>query len=256
MLKNRIIPCLDIKRGKLVKGTRFKDIQTLDDPVVRAKQYALEGADELVVYDISAALDDKLISRALIKKIASEIDIPLTIGGGIKNLSDIEALFSIGADKVSINSGALKNPQLLREAALKYGNQSIVGSVDIKKDPSCPSGYRVMARGGGVDTQRDAIEWIKEMVSLGAGEIVVNTIDQDGVKKGFDLPFFKVLCHEVQVPLIASGGAGSADDFYQLFKETRVTAGLAASIFHLNLVSLKSLKTYLLEREVPVRWPL
>lgn len=251
MITRRIIPCLDVKDGRVVKGQRFQNLRELDSPVALARRYVAEGADELVFYDITASAEGRRIFTDILRETAREVFIPLTVGGGIQELQDFERVLSCGADKVSVNSGALKNPALIGEAARHYGSQCVVLSVDVKR---VGGAYRVFARGGREDTGLEAIEWIKRGVALGAGELVVNSIDTDGVRQGFDLPLLKEVCAAVQVPVIASGGAGSMAHFVSLFKELPgVDAGLAASIFHSGEVGIPALKAHLRDAGIHVR---
>lgn len=226
MITKRIIPCLDVKDGKVVKGVNFEGLREISSPVELAKYYSENGADELVFYDITASSDGRKIFTDILCETAKNVFIPLTVGGGINTLADFERVLHCGADKVSVNSGAIKNPDLINEAAKLYGDQCVVLSVDIKRVNGT---FRVFAKGGREDTGLEAIEWIKRCVGNGAGEVVVNSIDTDGVKNGFDLEMLDAVCNAVSVPVIASGGAGSIDDFIQLFKTLpKVDAGLAA----------------------------
>lgn len=251
MITKRIIPCLDVKDGRVVKGVKFKGLSDVSSPVELGQYYSSMGADELVFYDITASAEGRKLFTDILRQVASKIFIPLTVGGGISSIDDFDRVLRCGADKVSVNSGAIRDPGLIREAAEKYGDQCVVLSVDV----SLVDGqYRVFGRGGRDDTGLDAIEWIKKGVSLGAGEVVVNSIDTDGVKQGFDLPLLKKVCDAVNVPVIASGGAGSIDDFRELFREIpTVDAGLAASIFHFGEVEIPELKRQLSESGINVR---
>ena len=251
MLAKRIIPCLDVKNGRVVKGVNFKGLGDVEDPIKLAKFYSSCGADELVFYDITASFEERAIFTDILKKVAKEVFIPLSVGGGIKSLADFDRVLKCGADKVSVNSGALKNPNLIKEAASKYGDQCVVLSVDIKR---VDGKFHVFSKGGRIDTKIDALEWIKKCVDLGAGELVINSIDTDGVKKGFDLEMLKIISELVNVPIIASGGAGNMEDFAKLFKALpKVDAGLAASIFHFGEVSINELKKYLKSQNIEVR---
>ncbi len=251
MITKRIIPCLDVKNGRVVKGVNFENVNDVSDPVELGKYYSDMGADELVFYDITASNEGRQLFTDILKKVAENIFIPLTVGGGINTIEDFDRVLKCGADKVSVNSGAIKNPELITEAAKKYGNQCVVISVDIKRKDG---EFRVFAKGGREDTGLEAIEWIKRCVNNGAGEVVVNSIDTDGVKRGFDIELLKLICEAVNVPVIASGGAGSAEDFVKLFKEIPdIDAGLAASIFHFGEVSIKDVKEKLKEASVIVR---
>ncbi len=240
MITKRIIPCLDVKDGRVVKGVNFEGLNDVSSPVSLAKFYSSCGADELVFYDITASSDGRKLFTDILTETAKSVFIPLTVGGGINTVSDFDRVLKCGADKVSVNSGAIKNPDLIGEAAKLYGDQCVVLSVDIKRVDGV---FRVFAKGGRENTGMEAIEWIKRCVGNGAGEVVVNSIDTDGVKKGFDLEMLKAVCEAVSVPVIASGGAGSINDFITLFKTLpQVDAGLAASIFHFGEVAIKDLK--------------
>lgn len=251
MLTKRIIPCLDVRDGKVVKGVNFTGLKEITSPVELAKHYSDCGADELVFYDITASSDGRKLFTDILTETAKNVFIPLTVGGGINSVSDFERVLSCGADKVSVNTGAIANPRLIGEAAKIYGDQCVVLSVDIKR---VDGGFHVFSKGGRVDTGIEAIEWIKRGVASGAGEIVVNSIDTDGVKKGFDIPMLNKVCDAVRVPVIASGGAGSTDDFLSLFsKEPRVDAALAASVFHFGEIEIQKLKKIMSENGIPVR---
>jgi cyclase len=251
MITKRIIPCLDVKDGRVVKGVKFQQLGDVSSPVTLAKHYSDSGADELVFYDITASVEERRLFTDILREVASCIFIPLTVGGGINSLEDFDRVLKCGADKVSVNSGALRNPDLIRDAARRYGNQCVVLSVDIKR---VDGQFRVFARGGREDTGLDAIEWVRQGESLGAGEIVVNSIDTDGVKGGFDLEMLQAVCDAVSIPVIASGGAGSSEDFVQLFKTIpKVDAGLAASIFHFGEVEIPALKQLLAREGIPAR---
>ena len=240
MLIKRIIPCLDVKDGRVVKGIKFEDIKEVASPVDLAGQYCKDGADELVFYDIAASVEGRLLNIDVLKQIKKEIKIPLAVGGGINTLDDFERVLEVGADKVSINSGAIKNPELVADAAQKYGRHRVVFAVDVKR---VGNGYNIFTKGGKEDTKINAIEWIKRGESLGAGELVVNSIDTDGVKGGFNFPLLKAVCDVVTIPVIASGGAGCTEDFITLFKELpEIDAGLAASVFHFGIVKISELK--------------
>lgn len=251
MITKRIIPCLDVKDGRVVKGVNFQGLNDVSSPIELGKYYSDNGADELVFYDITASAEGRALFTDILKKVAETIFIPLTVGGGINTLEDFDRVLKCGADKVSVNSGAIKNPDLIAQAAQKYGDQCVVLSVDVKR---VDGKFTVFAKGGRENTGMDAIEWIKKCVTLGAGEVVVNSIDTDGVKKGFDLEMLEAVCDAVSVPVIASGGAGSMEDFVTLFKELpKVDAGLAASIFHFGEVNIKELKERLAKENIPMR---
>lgn len=251
MITKRIIPCLDVRDGRVVKGVNFEGLSDVSSPVELASYYSENGADELVFYDITASAEGRALFTDILRKVAETIFIPLTVGGGINTVDDFDRVLKCGADKVSVNSGAIKNPQLIKEAAQRYGNQCVVISADVKR---VDGQFRVFARGGRDDTGMEAISWIKKCVDLGAGEVVVNSIDTDGVKGGFDIEMLKAVCDAVDVPVIASGGAGSSDDFVQLFRQIPdIDAGLAASIFHFGEVTIKELKEKLRGNDITVR---
>lgn len=251
MITKRIIPCLDVKNGRVVKGVNFQGLNDVSSPIELGKYYSDNGADELVFYDITASAEGRALFTDILKKVAETIFIPLTVGGGINTLEDFDRVLKCGADKVSVNSGAIKNPDLIAQAAQKYGDQCVVLSVDVKR---VDGKFTVFAKGGRENTGMDAIEWIKKCVALGAGEVVVNSIDTDGVKQGFDLEMLEAVCDAVSVPVIASGGAGSMEDFVTLFKGLpKVDAGLAASIFHFGEVNIKELKECLAKENIPMR---
>lgn len=251
MLTKRIIPCLDVRNGRVVKGVNFEGIRDVNSPVELARFYSSCGADELVFYDITASFEERKIFTDILKEAASSVFIPLTVGGGINTLDDFDRVLKSGADKVSVNSGAVKNPSLIYEAAKRYGSQCVVLSADVKRVEGV---FRVFAKGGRENTGIEAIEWLKRAEQNGAGEIVLNSIDTDGVKKGFDILMLKEVCDAVNIPVIASGGAGSADDFITLFKTLpKVDAGLAASIFHFGEVKISDLKALMKQNGIPVR---
>lgn len=252
MLTKRIIPCLDVKDGRVVKGVNFKDLADVSSPVELGKYYSENGADELVFYDITASADGRELFTDILKEVASSIFIPLSVGGGIRTIADFDRVLKCGADKVSVNSGAIANPDLIRQAAELYGDQCVVLSVDAAR--AADGHYTVFGKGGREDTGMDLLEWVAKGQDLGAGEIVLNSIDTDGVKQGFDLPMLKAVEDIARVPVIASGGAGSIEDFLALFKEIpEIDAGLAASIFHFGEVSIRELKEQLAKAGVPVR---
>ena len=243
MITKRIIPCLDVKDGRVVKGVNFLGLADVSSPVKLAKFYSDCGADELVFYDITASAEGRALFTDILTEVASIIFIPLTVGGGINSVDDFDRVLKCGADKVSVNSGAIRNPDLIARAAKKYGDQCVVLSVDAKR---VGGRFRVFAKGGRDDTGMDAIEWVKKGVQNGAGEIVLNSIDTDGVKQGFDLEMLAAVCEVVDVPVIASGGAGCIDHFKTLFHALpKVDAGLAASIFHFGEVAIPDLKQQL-----------
>ena len=251
MLAKRIIPCLDVKDGRVVKGTNFLQLRDMADPVEMARFYNESGADELVFYDITASAEGRNLFTDVLRAVASEIFIPLTVGGGIRTLADFDRVLKCGADKVSVNSGAIKNPELIGQAAKRYGDQCVVLSVDAKRVDGT---YHVFLNGGRVDTGLDALEWIRQGVDRGAGEVVGNSIDTDGVKQGFDLEMLRDVSEIVHVPVIASGGAGGVQDFVDLFREIPdMSAGLAASLFHFGEVAIPDLKQVLRENGVCVR---
>ncbi len=251
MITKRIIPCLDVKNGRVVKGVNFKGLSDVSSPTELAKYYSDNGADELVFYDITASFEERKLFTDILKEVAKQIFIPLTVGGGINTIEDFDRVLKCGADKVSVNSGAIKNPDLIREAAEKYGNQCVVISADIKRKDG---EFRVFSKGGREDTGIEAIGWIKKCVENGAGEVVVNSIDTDGVKNGFDIEMLKAVCEAVNVPVIASGGAGSTKDFIDLFKEIPdISAGLAASVFHFGEIEISDLKKELAKNNIIVR---
>ncbi len=251
MITKRIIPCLDVKDGRVVKGVNFLGLADVSSPVKLAQYYSDCGADELVFYDITASAEGRALFTDILREVASQIFIPLTVGGGINTIEDFDRVLKCGADKVSVNSGAIKNPDLIRQGAEKYGNQCVVISCDIKR---VNGEFRVFAKGGREDTGMEAISWIKRCVDMGAGEVVVNSIDTDGVKKGFDLPMLKAVCEAVHIPVIASGGAGNMQDFVTLFNEIPdISAGLAASIFHFGEVEICDLKKTLQDNSIHVR---
>lgn len=251
MISKRIIPCLDVKDGRVVKGVNFQGLNDVSDPVALAKHYSDSGADELVFYDITASAEERGIFTDILRETARSVFIPLTVGGGINTLEDFDRVLKCGADKVSVNSGAIRNPGLVFEAAKRYGNQCVVLSVDIKRVNGI---FQVFAKGGRENTGMEAIDWISRCVDNGAGEVVVNSIDTDGVKGGFDLEMLEAVCNAVSVPVIASGGAGSAEHFIELFhKLPKVDAGLAASIFHFGQVKISDLKLKMAENRIPTR---
>ncbi len=251
MITKRIIPCLDVKDGRVVKGVNFLGLADVSSPVKLARFYSDCGADELVFYDITASSEGRALFTDILREVASTIFVPLTVGGGINTVEDFDRVLKCGADKVSVNSGAIRDPSLIPAAARKYGDQCVVLSVDAKR---VDGQFRVFARGGREDTGMDAIEWIKQGVKNGAGEIVLNSIDTDGVKQGFDLEMLQAVCDVVDVPVIASGGAGCTEDFVKLFQTLpKVDAGLAASIFHFGEIQIPDLKRQLAARGINMR---
>lgn len=251
MITKRIIPCLDVKDGRVVKGVNFEGLSDVSSPVELAKYYSESGADELVFYDITASFEGRKLFTDILREVAETIFIPLTVGGGINTVDDFDRVLKCGADKVSVNSGAIRDPYLVREAAQKYGDQCVVLSADVKR---VDGEFRVFAKGGREDTGMEAIGWIKKCVSLGAGEVVVNSIDTDGVKNGFDIEMLEAVCGAVNVPVIASGGAGKVQDFVDLFKAIpTIDAGLAASVFHFGEIAIPDLKRRLRDENIIVR---
>lgn len=251
MITKRIIPCLDVRNGRVVKGVNFTGLSDVSSPVELARYYSENGADELVFYDITASFEQRALFTDILRQVASTIFIPLTVGGGINTLDDFDRVLKCGADKVSVNSGAIKNPSLIEEAAKVYGNQCVVLSADIKRVDGV---FRVFSKGGRENTRMEAIEWIKSCVSRGAGEVVVNSIDTDGVKNGFDIEMLSAVQNAVNVPVVASGGAGKTEDFVELFKKIpKMSAGLAASIFHFGEVKIADLKKELADNGITVR---
>ena len=251
MITKRIIPCLDVRDGRVVKGVNFLGLSDVSSPVELAQFYSENGADELVFYDITASSEGRALFTDILCETARKVFIPLTVGGGINTLADFDRVLKCGADKVSVNSGAIRNPMLIKEGAEKYGSQCVVLSVDIKR---VDGAFRVFAKGGRENTGIEAISWIKRGVELGAGEIVVNSIDTDGVKGGFDIEMLDAVCNAVSVPVIASGGAGSKEDFATLFETLpKVDAGLAASVFHFGQIKIPELKKYLADKGISMR---
>ena len=251
MITKRIIPCLDVRNGRVVKGVNFEGVRDVSSPVELGKYYSDSGADELVFYDITASVEGRGLFTDILREVASTIFIPLTVGGGINTLDDFDRVLKCGADKVSVNSGAIRNPNLVYEAAQRYGDQCVVLSADVKR---VNGEFHVFSKGGREDTGMEAIEWIKRCVGNGAGEVVVNSIDTDGVKKGFDIELLRLVCDAVNVPVIASGGAGSVRDFIDLFREVPdIDAGLAASVFHFGEIAIPDLKRTLAAEGINMR---
>ncbi|WZL71607.1 imidazole glycerol phosphate synthase subunit HisF [Clostridiaceae bacterium 35-E11] len=251
MLTKRIIPCLDVNKGRVVKGTKFKNLVDVHDPVELAKFYSEEGADELVFYDITASNENRNIFLQVVEKTAEEVYIPFTVGGGIRTIEDFTAVLRAGADKISINSAAVQNPEIITEAALKFGRQCVVLSIDAKKNSK--GIWTVYINGGRLDTKIDAIAWAIEGEKRGAGEIVMNSIDTDGVKNGYDIELMKIISEKVNIPIIASGGAGSKEDFLNVLDQGKADAALAASVFHYREIEIKALKEYLYQNGVEIR---
>lgn len=251
MLRKRIIPCLDVRDGRVVKGVNFDGIKDVSDPVELAELYNKDGADELVFYDITASIENRGLFTDVLKRVAGSIFIPLTVGGGINTLDDFERVLSCGADKVSVNSGAIKNPAIINEAAKKYGDQCVVLSMDVARENGK---FAIFTAAGKQSTGIDAVEWAKRGEANGAGELVVNSIDTDGVKNGFDIEMLEAITGAVNIPVIASGGAGKMEDFSVLFEKIpAIGAGLAASIFHFREINIRDLKLYLDRKGIPVR---
>lgn len=250
MISKRIIPCFDVRDGIVVKGLKFENIKEISEPVVLAKKYNELGADELVFYDITASAEGRKLFADVVERVANEVFIPLTVGGGISTVEDFSRVLKAGADKVSINSSAVKNPELIREASKKFGNQCVVLSIDVKR---VEGQFRVFVKGGRENTGLDAIEWAKRGEELGAGELVINSMDTDGVKEGFDIELLEAISKVVSIPIIASGGAGCIEDFINVFKVEGVDAGLAASIFHYGQVEIPELKKKLAESGIEMR---
>ena len=250
MIAKRIVPCLDVRDGRVVKGVNFAGLQDVNDPVTLARFYNEQGADELVFYDITASAEERGLFTDILKGVASEVFIPLTVGGGINEVSDFERVLNCGADKVSVNSGAIRRPQLIEEGAKRYGSRCVVLSVDIRR---VGDQWHVFAKGGREDTGLEALDWIRQGEQLGAGELVINSMDTDGVKQGFDLELLQAVSEITALPIVASGGAGKSEDFIELFQLPKIEAGLAASIFHYGEVKIPDLKKQLMAADIPVR---
>ena len=250
MIAKRIVPCLYVRDGRVVKGVNFAGLQDVNDPVTLARFYNEQGADELVFYDITASAEERGLFTDILKGVASEVFIPLTVGGGINEVSDFERVLNCGADKVSVNSGAIRRPQLIEEGAKRYGSQCVVLSVDIRR---VGDQWHVFAKGGREDTGLEALDWIRQGEQLGAGELVINSMDTDGVKQGFDLELLQAVSEITALPIVASGGAGKSEDFIELFQLPKIEAGLAASIFHYGEVKIPDLKKQLMAADIPVR---
>ena len=251
MLAKRIIPCLDVRDGKVVKGVKFEGVRDVGDPVALAEIYNQQGADEIVFYDITASYEKRGVMLDVVRETAKRVFVPLTVGGGIKTVDDIRDTLRAGADKVSVNSQAVKNPQLIKEGADNFGSQCICVGIDAKKIGE--NKWTVYINGGRVDMGLDLIDWVKQIESLGAGEICLNSIDADGTKEGFDLPMLRAVCNAVSIPVIASGGAGKIDDFSQVFEETGATAALAASLFHFGELTVGDVKAHCRSKNVIMR---
>lgn len=250
MLTKRIIPCLDVREGKVVKGINFVGIKEVGDPVECAKEYNRQGADEIVFLDITATHEHRGTMLDVVARTAKEVFVPLTVGGGINSIEDFKNTLRAGADKVSVNSAAVKNPQLIYDAADQFGNQCVVCAIDAKR---IDGSFHVVVHGGRIDTGLDAIEWAKQAVSLGAGEILLTSMDTDGCKNGFDLELLNAVCDAVNVPVVASGGCGSLEHFSQVFEETKADAALAASLFHYRELTVGQVKEHLRQHGIPVR---
>jgi len=250
MLKKRIIPCLDINNGRTVKGVNFVNIKDAGDPVELAKKYSTDGADELVFLDISATVEKRKTLISLVEKVALQIDIPFTVGGGISSVEDVSALISAGADKVSINSSAVQNPKIIEEIAKEFGSQCLIVAMDTKLVKDI---WKVFVRGGRTETKHETLAWAKQVEELGAGEILLTSMCNDGTESGFAINLTKQVAQQLSIPVIASGGAGNEEDFKSLFLETEATGGLAASIFHYNKIPIPKLKTYLKNQQIPIR---
>ncbi|MCL1948698.1 MAG: imidazole glycerol phosphate synthase subunit HisF [Turicibacter sp.] len=251
MLAKRIIPCLDVRNGRVVKGQKFENIVDVDSPEALGEFYCKSGADELVFYDITASSDERDISLAFVEKVAAKLRIPFCVGGGIRTLEDFSSVLNRGADKVSINSAAIKNPSLITEAAEKFGSQCVVLSLDVKKNAQ--GQYKIYLNGGRLETKLEAIEWAKTGVALGAGEIVVNSMDEDGMKNGYDTELLRQITEAVNVPVIASGGAGTMEHFFDAIETANVDGVLAASVFHFGEIQIAELKNYLKQKGVEIR---
>lgn len=253
MLAKRIIPCMDIRNGRVVKGVNFVNIKDAGDPVELAKEYNRQGADELVFLDITASHEKRKTVVNLVKKVASEVFIPFTVGGGISTIEDIRSILNAGADKVSINTAAVENPNFIKQASEKFGSQCIVVAIDVRKNNEMPSGYEVVIYGGRKGTSKDAIEWAKQAEKLGAGEILLTSMERDGTKLGFDLPITRKISEAVNIPIIASGGVGEIKHFTEAYKIGKADAALAASIFHYKEYTVKDIKDYCKENDIIVR---
>jgi cyclase len=252
MLTKRIIPCLDVKMGRVVKGINFVNIKDVGDPVEIAQYYNEQGADEIVFLDITATHEGRKNMIDVIQRTAEKVFIPLTVGGGISTIEDFRDTLRAGADKIGVNSAAVRNKNIVKDAAVKFGSQCVVVAVDAKMRED-KSGWNVFINGGRIDTGLDAIKWIKEVESLGAGEILLTSMDADGTKNGYDISLTDAVCQAVNIPVIASGGCGKLEDFYDVFKQTSADAALVASLFHYKELTVEQVKTYLKDKEIPVR---
>lgn len=253
MLTKRIIPCLDVKDGRVVKGVNFVGLRDAGDPVELAKFYSEQGADEIVFLDITATSDERETIADVIARTCKEVFVPLTVGGGIRTVEDFKDILRAGADKISINSSAVKTPDLINDAASRYGSQCVVVAMDARTNENMPSGYEIFVAGGRKATGIDAVEWAKEVYQRGAGEILLTSMDKDGTKSGFDLDLTEKVCQVAQIPVIASGGCGNLEHFAEVFEKTHATAALAASLFHYGELSISQVKNYLRERNISVR---
>lgn len=251
MLAKRIIPCLDVRNGKVVKGVNFEGVKDVGDPVECAAEYNMQGADEIVFYDITASHEGRGVILDVVRNTAKKVFVPLTVGGGISTIEDFRETLRAGADKVSINSSAVKNPKLIQEAADIFGSQCVVVGIDAKRNGN--GGFTVYVNGGRIDMKLDLIEWVRTIEKLGAGEICLNSIDTDGVRGGFDLEMLNAVCSEVNIPVIASGGCGKLSDFSEVFEKTGSSAALAASLFHFKELTVGEVKEHLREKNIPVR---
>jgi cyclase len=251
MIEKKIIPCLDIRNGKVVKGIKFEDVKDVGDPVESAKNYNNQGADELVLYDISASIEKRIIPLELVKSVAEIISVPLSVAGGIGTIEDFQKVLNAGAEKVSVNSLAVENPDIIKQAAEKFGSKSVIVGIDAKRDRS--GKFMVMTGGGKTETGIDLIEWVKKIESLGAGEICLNSIDADGVKNGYDIEMLNVVCEATQMQIIASGGCGKLEHFAEVFNKTNASAALAASVFHFGELTVSEVKKYLKKEGISVR---
>jgi imidazole glycerol-phosphate synthase subunit HisF len=253
LLTKRIIPCLDVNMGRVVKGVNFVNLKDVGDPVKIAKEYNRQGADEIVFLDITATHEKRKTVIDVVKKTAEQVFIPLTVGGGIRNLDDFKNILRAGADKISVNSAAIRDPEIIKKAAKRFGSQCVVVAIDGRQRED-KTGWNVVINGGRIDTGLDALKWAKKAEELGAGEILLTSMDADGTKKGYDLPFTKAVSDIVNIPVIASGGCGSIEDFYDVFKETGADAALVASLFHYGELTIEEVKDYLNKKDVPVRF--